>query len=193
MLCSDKQGKHYIKVDLTKDVRKNHLKEAINLMLEIYGYCYIFDGDIQFDKTVKQRRCNWEILPPGKNPIDQVKRRLKETGVGTDTYEVYRLEQIGKYDYDEMVEGTNGFTGYYAYLFEKYCVFESAKYGNATYIVLRDDWEILSQKTKKVLFEEGKVENKIIHNSKWFQNITEVFKGYDIPRLKEGVHSEPDH
>ena len=185
MLCSDKQGKHYIKVDLTKDVRKKHLKEAINLMLEIYGYCYIFDGDVQFNKIVKRRRCNWEILPPGEKPSNQVKKRLKDAGVETDTYDVYRLEHMEKYDYDEVIEGTNGFTGYYAYLFEKYCVFESAKYGNATYIVLRDDWEILSQKTKKELFEEGKVENKIIHNSKWSQNITEVFKGYDIPRLKE--------
>ena len=101
------------------------------------------------------------------------------------SYEVYRLEHIEEYDYDEVVEGINGFAGYYAYLFNKHCVFESAKYGNATYIVPRHNWEYLSQRTKKELFEEGEVENKIIHNSQWLNNITGVLKNYNVYRRKQ--------
>ena len=52
------------------------------------------------------------------------------------------------YNATTMVEGVNGFKGYYAYLYDNYCVLESAFYGNATYIIPKDNWEELSQKTK---------------------------------------------
>lgn len=58
------------------------------------------------------------------------------------------------YNATTMVEGVNGFKGYYAYLYDNYCVLESAFYGNATYIIPKDNWEELSQKTKRELFDE---------------------------------------
>lgn len=42
----------YVVVDLTDEIRNNHLKEAINIMLEIYGYCYVFDDEIKIDDSI---------------------------------------------------------------------------------------------------------------------------------------------
>lgn len=49
-------------------------------------------------------------------------------------------------------------------------------YGNATYIVPKENWEVLSQKTKKELFDENIVIEKLVHNAKWRWNIANVIK-----------------
>lgn len=97
-----------------------------------------------------------------------------------DTYDGYRLRYIEKYHFEKVVEGINGFKGYYAYVFKKYCVLESAIYGNATYIIPKENWEILSQKTKKELFDEGYVIKKIDHTKSWEYNIRTIFKSLNI-------------
>lgn len=61
-LYMDKNGNRYVIVNLTEEVKKGFLKEAINLLLEIYGVCYVFVKDIKIDESVKRQRCNWEIL-----------------------------------------------------------------------------------------------------------------------------------
>lgn len=86
------------------------------------------------------------------------------------------------YNATTMVEGVNGFKGYYAYLYDNYCVLESAFYGNATYIIPKDNWEELSQKTKRELFDERKVVEKIDHTEKWKQNIARIFKKLGITK-----------
>ncbi|SET49426.1 hypothetical protein SAMN04487772_12522 [[Clostridium] polysaccharolyticum] len=88
-----------------------------------------------------------------------------------DVYSITRLEYMEKYKYESIVEGINGFKGYYAFVFKNYCVLESAVYGNATYIIPKENWEILSQKTKKELLDENKVVDKIDHTAKWKQNV----------------------
>ena len=37
-------NQRYVIVNMTDEIRKDHMKEAINLMLEIYGICYIYDN-----------------------------------------------------------------------------------------------------------------------------------------------------
>ena len=71
--------------------------------------------------------------------------------------------------------GINGFNGYYAYIFDKYCFLECAFYGNATYILPVDNWEILSQKTKQELIEKKEVIEKIVHRQEWFGKIENAF------------------
>ena len=89
-----------------------------------------------------------------------------------------------KYNSEKIVEGINGFKGYYAFVFSGYCVLESAIYGNATYIIPRENWENLSQKTKKELFAEDKVVAKIDHTEKWQQNIKNIFNKLGITLSK---------
>ena len=153
---------------------------TINLFLEIYGVCYIFDETIQVDKSSRRQRCNWEILPAGELPSKHIKKQLMEHGQKTDTYSIFRLEYMEKFKSEKIVEGINGFNGYYAYVFKNYCVLESAVYGNATYIIPKENWEILSQKTKKELFNAEKVVAKLDHTEKWQKNITSMFNELGI-------------
>lgn len=174
-LHQEGNGRKYVIADLTNEIREKWLKETVNLFLEIYGVCYIFDEDIQFDNSEKRQRCNWEILPTGELPSEHIKKQLLSCGQKTDIYSVFRLEYIENFITEKIVEGINGFDGYYAYVFKNYCVLESAVYGNATYIIPKENWEILSQKTKKELFNEDKVIAKLIHTAKWQQNVKSMF------------------
>lgn len=179
-LYQDESRQKYVIADLTDEIREKYLKETINLFLEIYGVCYIFDEDIQIDNLARRQRCNWEILPAGELPSKHIKKQLSNRGQKTDTFSVFRLEYMETLNSEKIVEGINGFNGYYAYVFKNYCVLESAVYGNATYIIPKENWEILSQKTKKELFKEDKVIAKLDHTEKWQQNITSVFNKLGI-------------
>ena len=90
------------------------------------------------------------------------------------------LQSTEKYNSEKIVEGINGFKGYYAFIFSKCCVLESAIYGNATYIIPKENWEILSQKTKKELFDENKVIGKIDHTAKWKQTVSDKFRMLEV-------------
>lgn len=181
-LYEDESQQQFVIINMTDEIRKKYMKEAINLMLEIYGKCYVYDGVIRIEKIIKRKRCNWEILPPGEMPSRHVEKQLKAMNQKTDIYDITRLNYIEMYNATTMVEGINGFKGYYAYLYENYCVLESAFYGNATYIIPKDNWEELSQKTKKELFNEKKVVEKIDHTEKWKQNVAEIFKKLGISK-----------
>ena len=137
---------------------------------------------IRIEKTIKRKRCNWEMLPPGEMPSRHVEKQLKSMNQKTDTYDIARLNYMEMYNATTMVEGVNGFKGYYAYLYDNYCVLESAFYGNATYIIPKDNWEELSQKTKRELFDEKKVVEKIDHTEKWKHNIARIFKKLGITK-----------
>lgn len=173
-------NQRYVIVNMTDEIRKDHMKEAINLMLEIYKECYVYDGVISVDKTIKKQRCSWEMLPQGEMPSRHVKKQLKAMNQNSDTYDIARLNYIEEYNAATCVEGINGFKGYYAYLFEKHCVLECAIYGNATYIIPKDNWEVMSQKTKKELIDEKVLIAKLEHNQNWKRNIAGVFKKLGI-------------
>lgn len=181
-LYEDDSRQQFVIINMTNEIRKKYMKEAINLMLEIYGKCYVYDDVIQVEKTIKRKRCNWEILPPGEMPSKHVEKQLKSMNQKTDTFDIARLNYVESYNASTSVEGINGFKGYYAYLFENYCVLESAFYGNATYIIPKDNWEELSQRTKRELFDEKKVVAKIDHTEKWKQNVAGIFKKLGITK-----------
>lgn len=173
-LFEDENGHQFVIADLTDEIREKYLKETINLFLGIYGVCYIFDGTIRIDTSIRKQRCNWEMLPPGKMPSKHIEKQLREHGKKTDTFNIFRLKYMETFKSEKIVEGINGFNGYYAYIFEKYCVLESAVYGNATYIIPKENWEILSQRTKKELFDEKKIVGKFDHTEQWEKNIADI-------------------
>lgn len=181
-LFENENNQQFVIINMTDEIRKQYMKEAINLLLEIYGVCYVYNGVVGFENTIKRRRCNWEMLPPGEMPSRHVEKQLKAMHQSTDTYDIERLNYVETYNALEMVEGINGFKGYYAYLYENYCVLESAFYGNATYIIPKDNWEELSQRTKRELIDEKKLVGKIDHNEKWKKNIAGIFKNLGISK-----------
>ena len=48
-------NQQYVIVNMTDEIRIDHMKEAINLMLEIYGECYVYDGVLVSIKQSKGR------------------------------------------------------------------------------------------------------------------------------------------
>lgn len=176
----EENEQQYILANLTDRIRKEFLKETINLFLEIFGYCYIFKNGLEIKDENKRRRCNWEILPPGEKPSIHLKNQLKKSNEKTDTFYMDRLDTIEQYEAEMIVEGINGFSGYYAYVFENICILESAKYGNATYFIPKENWEILSQKTKQELLDDNKVVKKLIHNQKWKKEFSNEISNYSI-------------
>lgn len=95
--------------------------DAINIFLEIFGECYLFDGKIKVNESTNRRRCNWEILPPGERPSVHLTNQLRSYGEPTDTYDVNRLKMLERYKVEQIAEGINGFDGYYAYVFKNHC------------------------------------------------------------------------
>lgn len=181
-LYEDQSKQKFVIVNMTDEIREGYIKEAINLMLEIYGKCNVYDGIVRVENVIKRKRCNWEILPPGEMPSKHIEKLLKSMNKTTDTYDMARLKYIEMYNATIAVEGINGFKGYYAYLYENYCVLESAFYGNATYIIPKDNWEELSQKTKRELIDEKKLIGKIDHTAKWKENVARIFKELGITK-----------
>ncbi len=172
-LVNGSDNKEYIVANLTNNIRKNYLKETINIFLEIYKNCYIFKNDLKIDTTIR-KKCNWEILPKGQRPSLHLTNILRKQNRDPLTFDVARLTFLEKYKISEIIEGINGFNGYYAYLFDKYCFLESAFYGNATYVIQKENWEILSQKTKGELLDANEVVEKINHTEKWFDNMKKL-------------------
>ena len=179
-LYENPKNEQYVIALLTDSVRNNYLTDVVNIFLEIYGECFVFDDEIDLNNDTKRQRCNWEILPPGELPSVHMKEQLRRKGEKTDTYDVSRLETLERYMAQQVVEGINGFEGYYAYVFEQYCVLESAVYGNATYIIPKENWEFWSQKSKKELFDENVVIEKLIHKENWKWKIFSVMKKLGI-------------
>ena len=180
VLFEQDNGQRYIIADLTPDIRSNFLKESVNIFLEIYGMCYIFEEEIKIDNIKRRKRINWELLPPGIKPSEHLFNQFKKQVDKDVSFNLSRQQFIEKYKYIEVVEGINGFQGYYAYIFQKYCVLESAIYGNATYIIPCENWQILSQQTKQELTDANIVINKIIHTTEWENKIKNTFENLNI-------------
>ena len=166
-LFEDQNGVRYIIANLTDEIRENYMVQAVNLFFEIFGECYVYSDEFSMATSNNRRRCNWQMLPPGQKPSAHLANMLRDAGENADSYDVERLRVLDRYNAEQVVEGINGFEGYYAYVFENHCVLESAIYGNATYIIPKENWEELSQKTKQELLDDNVVVAKLIHNARW--------------------------
>lgn len=176
-MCEGSDNKNYI-IALLKQFDNESIKLAVNIFLEIFGHCYIFKDKLNIDEKTLIK-CNWEILPPGEKPSMHLKKQLQKAGKDTDIFDIERLSFLDRYQTEKIVEGINGFKGYYAYIFKNYCFLESAIYGNATYIIPKENWENLSQKTKQQLTDNNFVVDKIIHTEKWKYKVKKALERFE--------------
>lgn len=154
---------------------------TINLLIECFGECTIFNSKLTPIVKSKTIRLNWEILPPGKYPWKEVEKKIEKLNEniseGLKPVINYRIECITKFEPDIFAYGKNGFNGYYIFGFtkRKLYILESNKKDNATY-VLSEDWESLSKLTKAELLSDNLHEYRFIHREGWESHIKRLLK-----------------
>lgn len=178
-ICKTVNGNDYIVADLPNECDKELYKHTINMFLEVFGYCQIFDDEYNFTIDKKNiKRCDWEILPKGiKIYVDKkMKEKEQEKNTKRRDFNQGRSDYLQKTNYEDIYVGKNEFDGYYVFKYKNFCILENGFYGNATYIIPSLSWEELTKKTKQELISESLMIDRIIHQSNWIECIKKHLK-----------------
>jgi hypothetical protein len=155
------------------------LLHIINLFLEIFGECEIFQENLEAMVKVPIRRKNWRILPGGPYPWNRIYQELEETVKqaprGNQKLIWDRLQHISQHEPKFLAVGEGGFKGYFVLAFPGKNLFflESLACNNATY-VLGEDWEKLSKLTKAEILNESLHKERLIHRRGWHQRVRDL-------------------
>ncbi|MEN5208096.1 hypothetical protein ABE493_08245 [Stenotrophomonas terrae] len=167
----------------TRTIDRTEPEDSIANLLNIYLECFQhFDiVDPALAVPVRVQKINWRILPPGIFPFDRAVQalegyleRLSESDRETAKH---RIRTITRHEPDFMAVGLGGFSEYIVFGFtrRRRYVFESPESGNATYI-FRNEWEAVSQLTKREILQEQLQETRIIHTSRWAVEVSEAIQ-----------------
>jgi len=167
----------------TRVVDRTEPEEAIVNLLKLYLECFPrFDiVDPQLAVPLRIQKINWRILPPGAFPfaramevLEGYLEQLSDTDRETATA---RIRTITRHEPDFLAVGLGGFSDYIVFGFtrKRRFVFESPEVGNATYI-FRNEWEEVSQLTKREILQENLQEARIIHTARWSLEISEAIQ-----------------
>jgi hypothetical protein len=155
------------------DAHRDELLHVINLLLELFGEATVLTDGLEPFSRVELRRLNWTILPPGEMPWERLSRRLEplleQMGERSRPVVERRLKLLTEEHKPNFTAvGEAGFEGYIVFGFEgkDIYVLESLRYGNATY-VFGDDWERLSQLTKREILVGELQRDRVIHREGW--------------------------
>lgn len=156
------------------------IKHIINLFLELFGSCDVFDEEFKTKLLSKKiKKLNWRLLKPGIRSWSTLKEELKSTIDETKKSKKIiledRLEKINSYSPDFVAIGQAGYSGYVVFGFKdknKY-VLENNSYGNAIYI-FDEKWEIISQLTKSEVFYKNLYLERIIHGPTWKEELNKI-------------------
>lgn len=164
-----------------KGAGSNDLLQAINLYLEMFGMCSIYDQSRNPIKLPRRISLRWEVLPEGKMPWpvlrDAIEVRLEKQPPKSKAAALRRFEMITELQPDFYAVGRGGFGGYVVFGFsgkDRY-VLECQQPNNAIY-VFDGNWEDLSQLTKAEILDASSHEARIIHTPKWFERLRDVLR-----------------
>lgn len=164
---------------------EEEITHRINMMLEIFKCAEIILEDLAQYEIPKLKKLDWDILPTGKMPWEQFQTKLipflEKASNNKKVLITERLEVISQYKPDFHAIGTNGYRGYIIFGFSELnlYIFETAEYGNATY-VFEGDWKIISQMTKAQIVAGSLHKHRFIHKEGWKKQIKGLFPGsYD--------------
>lgn len=153
------------------------IKFAINLLLEIFGTAETFlilANELKMPAEDDIQRVNWEIFPEGDRVWDYVEKHQKTYELGKSARGLVkrRFEFLKSLNPTSNYIGKAGFTGYVIFGFENegIYIFNSMKYGNATYI-FDDEWEKLSKMTKKQIISNHYEKCRLVHNNTWEKDV----------------------
>lgn len=153
---------------------------VINLFLEVFGRCIILNADFEKFKIPEIKRLNWQILPPGEYPWDEVKEHVKENikraPSGNQPVIENRVRSITEHKPNYIAVGKGGFDGYWVFGFPNVGIYilENTTYGNATY-VFDDNWTSHSSLSKKEIIDGNLHLERIVHREGWHKNINKFF------------------
>ena len=179
-LTVNSNGELFILANMSPDQKANHLKDAVNMMIEIFGKCFLYSNSLIIALPKVITRYNWVLLPPGTKPSTVIQQRGAATGKAVPGPDIKRIKYLESLPTKEIGQGKNGYAGYWAFVFQHCCILESPQYGNATYFVPALDWEILSQKTKAELLGTGMVLAKIIHSASWENAVSMEYNRLEV-------------
>lgn len=158
---------------------ENMITHIVNLFLEIFGECQVFDIKNNPITIPKLIRLNWEVLPRGKMPWEKRREQVSEfidraTGENKKVVDK-RLEFINKYNPDFNAIGSGGFNKYivFGFIDKNIYVLESVEVNNATYI-LEDDWVTISMLTKAEILNRNLHKDRVIHSKSWYERMGNV-------------------
>lgn len=182
LLTKNNSGESFILANLNSKADKQIVKQTINMFLEIFGFCEIFNKNLDLvDVHNKIKRCNWELLPPGVKAIaltSAIKEKERKNKQRPD-YNQFRLDTLNSYKPLEIYVGSGGFSGYHAFVFENTCFLENGYYGNATYVVPKEKWKELSQLSKQEVLATSDIIDKVNHTREWFDKIDALMNKHE--------------
>jgi hypothetical protein len=152
------------------------LTHIVNLFLEIFGECHIFNDRLEGFISVPMHRLNWDVLPVGKRPWEklypEVEAVIREQPEGNQQVIMERFHRVNGYEPSFVAVGRAGFKGYVVFGFPDLNIYilESTQTNNATY-VFEENWERLSQMTKAEILNNELHKDRIIHRQSWFRKL----------------------
>lgn len=165
-------------IDVSDEER---LLVSINVMLEIFGSCWVIDPSKAARPLVEIRRVNWRMLPPGQQNWEDLEKHVRGVMKRRKTGDsvLRNLERFQKAGCDQVVVGQGGFEDYVGFIYtkKKMVVLESVKPNNATYI-FGQDWEALTKLSKGELIDGNLHQDRLIHNKHWVSDIDKLLGEY---------------
>lgn len=184
----DSSGQKFILGEIFEYIRANELLmlHNVNLLLEIFGECDLFDQNCNLAIPAVRTYLNFEILPEGENPFSS--ERIKDIRQHAKLTATQRCFLQQRSDFFNTVplptttyEGIKGLAGYYIleYKHKELLVVENLFYGNATYI-FNNNIEISKFKglTKKQIIDSNLAIDRVIHDNKdnhWSRTMRSYF------------------
>ena len=163
--------------EISRDEPELDIVAIFNIFLEAVPEFEIVNPDLTEQTQV--RKLSWKILPQGNYPFDRAKVALEEylQRLTEDDREtaIERIRGITRHNPDFIAVGLGGFSDYVVFGFSgrRRYVLESPSTGNATY-VFRDEWEPLSQLSKREILQGNFQEARLVHNSRWAIDVAAV-------------------
>ena len=168
-------------VAASRVIQRDEPEPAIVHLLNVYLECFPSFEIVQPDLTdpTQVRKLNWKILPQGQYPFERARQalddylqRLSEDDRATATE---RIRAITRHGPDFVAVGLGGFSDYVVFGFTatRRYVLESPNTGNATYI-FRDQWEHISQLSKREILQDNLQEARLIHNARWHRSVSDA-------------------
>jgi len=178
LTCMRKDGNI---VATSRVIEREEIESDIVNLLNIFLECFPSFEIAQPDLTepTQVRKLSWKILPHGQYPFDRARQaledylqRLSDDDRATATE---RIRTITRHNPDFIAVGLGGFSDYVVFGFtgRRRYVLESPNTGNATYI-FRNEWELISQLSKREILEGNLQEARLIHNAGWHMAVSQA-------------------